>query len=154
MTLVTKTHLRLLTVLGAFVAVLSMGLASPAAQAAPGAASVLKGTWIGTYSGYSNDGYYSGQEKFIITSVKGSNARGTWQSRSNPKAKWGKPKPLNLSIYAQENDDAMPTDYISGGDADGIYVGKLETSENRMNFSYTSWSKNLLVLTLAMKKKE
>ena len=144
---------RLLIALLGAIAMLSLGVLAPAAHAAPGDASVLKGTWVGTYSGYDNDGYKSGQEKIVITKVKGSNARGTWQSRSSAKAKWSAPQPVNLSIYAQENDDAMPADYISGGDAEGMYVGKLDTSENRLVFSYTSRTMNLLVLTLDLSKK-
>ncbi len=150
---IMPTRLRLMAVLGALIAMLSLGLVSTSAQAAPGDAAVLKGTWIGTYSGYDNSGYKSGLEKIVITSVKGSNARGTWQSRPSAKVKWSKPKPLNLSIYAQEFDDDLPTDYLSGGDADGIYVGKLVTSKNRMVFTYTARSKNLLVLTLDLHKK-
>lgn len=150
---IMPTRLRLMAVLGALIAMLSLGLVSTSVQAAPGDAAVLKGTWTGTYSGYDNSGYVSGLEKIVITSVKGSNARGTWQSRTSAKVKWSKPKPVNLSIYAQENDDALPTDYLSGGDADGVYVGKLDTSENRMVFSYTARSKNLLVLTFDLRKK-
>ena len=89
----------------------------------------------------------------MITSVKGSNARGTWQSRSSATAKWSKPKSVNLSVYAQENDDSLPTDYIAGADADGMYVGTLVTSKKRMVFSYSSPAKDLLVLTLDLKKK-
>lgn len=142
----------LIAMLGGVLAVMVIGGVAPAANAAPGQASVLKGTWVGTYSGYDANGYHSGQEKIVITKVKGSNASGTWQYRSSAKNKWSKPKPVNFSIYAQENDDAMPTDYLSGGDADGMYVGKLDTSENRLVFSYTARAKNILVLTFDLRK--
>jgi len=148
----TRSRSALLGAIMAIIVGLSLSVLTPAAQAAPGDAAVLKGTWIGTYSGYDLDGYSTGQEKIVITAVKGSNARGTWQSRTSAKAKWSKPKPVHLSIYAQENDEAMPTDYISGGDADGMYVGKLDTSENRLVFSYTARTMNLLVLTLDLRK--
>lgn len=146
-------HMRRMTILSAVIALLSMAVVVPAANAAPGDAAVLKGTWVGTYSGYSNSGYKSGLEKIVITSVKGSNARGTWQSRSSATVKWSKPQPVNLSVYAQENDDSLPTDYISGADADGIYVGKLVTSKNRLVFTYSAPEKDLLVLTLDLQKR-
>lgn len=146
-------NVRRMALLSAVIALLSMMVVAPAANAAPGDAAVLKGTWIGTYSGYSNSGYKSGLEKIVITSVKGSNARGTWQSRRSAAAKWSKPKSVNLSVYAQETDDSLPTDYVSGADADGIYVGKLVTSKNRMVFTYSARAKDLLVLTLDLQKK-
>ena len=136
------------------VVLLFVAAAAPAANASTGDAAVLKGTWIGTYSGYSANGFKSGQEKLVITDVKGSNAKGTWQHRSSANKKCSKPKPMTLAIFDQEETSGGGlTDYISGGDAEGIYVGKLDTSENRLVFSYTSRTMNLLVLTLDLSKK-
>jgi len=115
---------------------------------------VLKGTWIGTYSGYDADGYKSGQEKLVISKVKGSNAQGTWQYRSSAKKKWSKPQPLTLSVFdREETENGGMADYISGGDAEGIYSGKYDNSDDSLIFAYVSRSQNVLTLTIELKRK-
>jgi hypothetical protein len=61
---------------------------------------------------------------------------------------------MNLTDEPQQPyPDSLPTDYISGADTDGIYVGKLVTSKNRLMFTYSARAKDLLVLTLDLTKK-
>jgi hypothetical protein len=129
--------------------------AAPVAQAGAGNASVLKGTWIGTYSGYDTDGYQSGQEKLVITQVKGSSAKGTWQYRTSAKKKWSKPLPMTLSVYDQEitqNDEMI--DYISGGDELGVYTGKYDSSDDTLTFAYVSISQDDMTLTMELKRRK
>ena len=141
--------------LASIVALLLFAVAAPAANASTGDAAVLKGTWIGTYSGYSANGYKSGQEKLVITDVKGSNAKGTWQYRSSANKKWSKPKPMTLAIFDQEETSGGGlTDYISGGDELGIYTGKYDSSDDSLIFAYVSQSQDVLTLTLDLKRKK
>jgi hypothetical protein len=137
------------------ISIIAFVFAAPAAQANHGIgdASFLKGTWVGTYAGYDNSGYLSGQEKFVITSVKGSNARGTWQSRTSASDKWSKPQHIGLSVYATNADPSFPELYISGGDANGVMTGKVFVAEKAMGITYTSAPQNLRVLTFDMKKR-
>jgi hypothetical protein len=144
----------LITVLTAVIAMIGIGLFAPAVHAGnDAAASPLKGTWIGTYSGYSTSGYESGQEKIVITKTKGSNARGTWQYRPSAKEKWSAPKPMTLSVYATEDDEAGEVLYISGLDSEGTYTGKLNIDDDHLVFGYTSPNQDLLTLTLDMRKR-
>lgn len=128
-------------------------LLAPAAHAAPGDASALKGTWIGTYEGFDTNGFESGQEKIVITKVRGTSAQGTWQYRASAKKKWSKPRPVNFSAYSQETEGDVTVDYISGADELGIYVGKLNESEGLLELAYSSQSQDLLVLTMEMRKR-
>jgi len=129
--------------------------AAPAAQAGAGDASDLKGTWIGTYSGYDTDGYQSGQEKLVITQVKGSSAKGTWQYRTSAKKKWSKPLPMTLSVYDQETtqDDGL-VDYISGGDELGVYTGKYDSSDDTLTLAYVSISQDVMTLTMELNRRK
>ena len=145
-------RLRVLTTLIGFMALVLVGVA-PVAQSAAGNASDLKGTWIGTYQGFDANGFEKGQEKFVLTKVRGSSASGTYQYRSSPTKKWSKPKFMNLSVYDMETDEGVPTLYISGGDALGVYVGKMIPSEGVMRLAYTSLSQDVLVLTIDVRKK-
>jgi hypothetical protein len=129
-------------------------LLAPTAQAAPGDASALKGTWIGTYEGFNTKGFESGQEKIVITKVRGTSATGTWQYRPSSKDKWSKARPVNLSVYANEVEDGVKIDYISGADELGIYVGKLNESEGLLQMAYSSQTQDLLVLTFEMRKRQ
>ena len=144
----------LIAVTSGLVALLFVAAAVPTAHAGTGKASVLKGTWIGTYSGYDADGYKSGQEKLVISKVKGSNAQGTWQYRSSAKKKWSKPQPLTLSVFdREETENGGMADYIYGGDAEGTYSGKYDSSDDSLIFAYVSRSQNILTLTLELKRK-
>ncbi|MDA2987675.1 MAG: hypothetical protein O2815_01215 [Actinomycetota bacterium] len=136
-------------------ALLFVAAAAPAAHAGTGDASVLKGTWIGTYSGYDANRYESGQEKLVITKVKGSNAQGTWQYRPSAKQKWSKPKPMTLAIFDQEETaNGGLTDYIAGGDELGTYIGKYDSSDDSLVFAYVSVSQDVLTLTFDLKRKK
>jgi len=127
----------------------------PAAHASVGNASVLKGTWIGTYSGYDADGFQRGQEKIVISQVRGSSAKGTWQYRTSSKKKWSKPRPLTLSVFDQEETaGGGVTEYITGVDELGIYTGKYDGADDTLNLAYVSQSQNVLTLTLEMNRKE
>lgn len=138
----------------AVVAFFFVASATPVAHASAGDASVLKGTWIGTYSGYDANEYKSGQEKLVITDVKGSNAKGTWQYRSSANKKWSKPKPMTLAIFDQEETaNGGLTDYIAGGDELGTYTGKYDSSDDSLVFAYFSQSQDLLTLTIDVKRK-
>jgi len=85
--------------------------------------------------------------------VKGSNARGTWQSRTSASDKWSKPQHIRLSVYAMNADPSFPELYIAGGDANGVMTGKVFVSEKAMGITYTSLSQRLKVLTLDMEKR-
>jgi len=127
----------------------------PAAHASVGDASVLKGTWIGTYSGYDADGFQRGQEKIVISEVRGSNAKGTWQYRTSSKKKWSKPRPLTLSVFDQEETAGGGfTEYITGVDELGTYTGKYDSSDDSLNMAYVSQPQDLLTLTFELKRKE
>lgn len=132
-----------------------LAAAVPAAHASVGDASVLEGTWIGTYSGYDADGYQKGQEKIVISKTRGSSAKGTWQYRTSSKKKWSKPRPLTLSVFDQEETaDGGFTEYISGVDELGIYTGKYDSSDDTLNMAYVSQSQDVLTLTFELKRRE
>ena len=122
---------------------------------ATGDATALKGTWIGTFSGYDTDGYKSGKQKLVISKAKGSSASGTYTYKFQfpAKGKWSKPQPMNLSIFDQEETANGMVDYISGADELGIYTGKYDKADDSLIFSYVSRSQNLLVLTFNLKRK-
>lgn len=139
----------------AVVALLFVAAVAPGAHASTGDASALKGTWIGTYSGYDADGYKSGQEKLVISEVNGSNASGTWQYRSSAKKRWSKPQPMTLSVFDQEEIvGGGMADYISGADEQGVYTGKYDSSDGSLIFAYASRSQNVLTLTLNLERKK
>lgn len=141
--------------LSGVVALLLVAAGAPAAHAGKGDASVLKGTWIGTYSGYDADGYKSGQEKLVISEVKGTSARGTWQYRSSAKKRWSKPRPMTFSVFDQEEFvGGGMAEYIGGVDERGIYTGKYDSSDDTLIFAYASQSQNLLTLTLNLERKK
>tara|TARA_B110000503_G_C6855885_1_gene292780 strand:+ start:49 stop:591 length:543 start_codon:yes stop_codon:yes gene_type:complete len=143
---------RLVGVIIAVVAFAFATLLAPVAQADTGNARFLKGTWIGSYTGFNDSGYVSGDEKIVITKTRGSNAVGTWQSRSKGTKKWGSPKKVRLSVFGNEG-DTNGIENISGADSEGQYVGIFEGTDNRLTFGYTARDKGLLVLTLSLTKK-
>lgn len=112
----------------------------------------MKGTWVGASLGLNTAGLNKGQDKYVITKVRGSSASGTWQYRASAKKKSSKPKPLNLSAYDMENDHGIPTVYICGGDERGVFVGKLMPTEKTLKLAYTSVSQGILDLTLDRRK--
>ncbi len=137
----------------ALLGLLSVGLTAPSANAAPGDASGLEGTWRGTYQGFDTGGFVRGQEKIVITEVRGATATGTWQSRTSAKVKWSKARPINLAVYDEELDEGTPSVYLAGADEGGTLVGKFVASEGTMRLAFTSVSKDVLVLILDLKKR-
>jgi len=109
----------------------------------------LKGTWVGTYRGFNDSGHVAGQEKIVITKVKGSIAVGTWQSRSSAKDKWSKPETVRFAAYGT---GSMGYE-LSGGDSEGTYVGTYSAAAQKMTFAYTAQSLDLLVITIEVTKK-
>jgi hypothetical protein len=151
----TSTPARRLVALlaAALLGLLSIQLTAPAANAAPGDASGLEGTWRGTYQGFDTGGFVRGQEKIVITEVRGATATGTWQSRTSAKKKWSKPRPINFAVYDEELDEGTPSLYLAGADQGGTLVGKFVPSQGTMRLAYDSISQDVLVLILDMKKK-
>jgi hypothetical protein len=143
---------RLVAVVIAVVAFAFATLLAPVAQADTGNARFLKGTWIGSYTGFNDSGYVSGDEKIVITKTRGSNAVGTWQSRSKGTKKWSSPGTVRLSVFGSEG-DTNGIENISGADSEGQYVGIFEGTDNRLTFGYTARGKGLLVLTFSLTKK-
>ena len=146
---------RWVVLLTGVVALLLVGGAVPAAQAGTGDATALKGTWIGTFSGYDTDGYKSGNQKLVITKAKGSSASGTYTYKFQfpAKGKWSKPQPMNLSIFDQEETANGMVDYISGADELGMHTGKHDKADDTLIFSHVSRSQNVVVLTFNLKRK-
>lgn len=119
----------------ATISLFALSFLSPAAQADShtNSASAFKGTWTGPATGYQGSQYTSGFEKIVITKVKGSSARGTWQYRNSPGAKWSSPKPANFSIFKDSDGDSI----VNGTDATGTYFGHL-TPEGAWTLTYQS----------------
>ena len=97
--------LRIITALTAAAAlVLGGALTAPVASAEPAsvtsitARTALMGTWVGSYAGFENGTYARGLEKFVITTVRGLNAKGTWQYRTQASDPWSEPAPLQFVL--------------------------------------------------------
>lgn len=117
----------------------ALALATPlAAQAAPvdraqgDPAQVLVGRWVGTFSGYSEGDYYTGDQKIVITKAKGHSAKGTWQYREKG-GRWSEPQPAQFVINVEDDVD------VWGQDSEGYYDGEL-VGKDRLVFSYVSSS--------------
>lgn len=118
--------------------------AQAAVPAESPAATGIIGTWVGTYTGYVDGRYVSGDEKIVITNAREHAAKGTWQSKSSGN-KWSKALPLQLIVTA--NDDGSVA--IRGADGEGIYDGEL-MSDGRMVFVYSDPQPDLIVLRLEL----
>lgn len=130
---------------------LMLGLAgvAPTAQAADqNMATVLKGTWIGTYEGYWGAKYASGQEKLIFTKTKGRSAIGTWQSRSSATVKWSAPQPVTLTIFPNDASGYV----VFGADSEGVYSGEL-SSDGAMTVGYAYVADAPATLQFLLKKR-
>ena len=81
----------------------------------------LKGTWVGTGSGYRSEGYKSeGDYKFVISKARGFAAQGTKQFRDEDSGKWSEPEACYFTLLTEDGDGQWQ---ISGAEGDGIYQG-------------------------------
>ena len=120
---------------------------APPAKAAP-SSQVLKGAWVGTYSGYSGSKKTeSGRQKFVITQVRGGVAKGTWRIRQ-PGEKWSKKTPLHLIVYRNEDGES----FVAGTDTTGTYNGII-TSDGEFVMAYTQTAGDVLHLQIVVRRK-
>lgn len=130
------------------IALFVVGFLSPVAHAdQTNSAAALKGTWTGPSSGYEDSTYTTGFEKIVITKVKGSSARGTWQYKASGAAKWSSPKPSTFTVFADSDGDYI----VNGVDSTGTYFGHL-TPGGAWTLTYQSTDR-LLSLRFDLKKK-
>jgi hypothetical protein len=107
---------------------------APSAIASTTLKDALLGTWVGTFDGYYQGGYAKGDERFIVTAVRGANAKGTWQYRMSSSDSWSAKEPLQW-IAVKESDGAWR---ITGVDQSGTYSGLLSPDGKHMDLSYVS----------------
>lgn len=153
--------LRILTALAAAAAlVLGGALIAPtaSAQSASGSSAsaatmtardALMGTWVGTYSGFENGNFAKGYEKFVITTVRGMNAKGTWQYRARPSDPWSDPSPMQLVLTPS----AAGGWIVTGADVNGIYYGTLDAAGTRLDLAYQGSVNDLVSYAFTMRKK-
>ncbi len=145
--------IRIVTSLVAAAALVLPGaLAIPAASAAPAAAATartaLVGTWEGTYAGYASGTYESGYERFVITAMRGPNAKGTWQYRHQESDPWSDPLPVQFVVKPAPQGGWT----VTGADVNGIYVGTMNAAGTRLNLAYQGSVNDLVSYSFDMRK--
>ena len=148
--------LRIITALTAAAAlVLGGALTAPVASAEPAsvtsitARTALMGTWVGSYAGFENGTYARGLEKFVITTVRGLNAKGTWQYRTQASDPWSEPAPLQFVLTPAQAGGWT----VTGADANGIYYGSLNAAGTRLALAYQGSVNDLVSYSFDMRKR-
>jgi hypothetical protein len=137
----------------AVAAALAIGSVAPASAQAPAAGALrdaLVGTWVGTYEGYHDGVLESGQQRFVITNVRGAHVKGTWQYRKDAKANWTAKKPMQWVVLR----DAQDGDWnITGADANGIYIGSFTPGDTRLVISYQGSTNDLVTYRFDVRRR-
>ena len=153
---ITHRSLRLLAAaaLGATLAVgapasAAVATGQPAVAAALSAREAVLGTWVGDYSGFEEGRYVTGQERFVLTVMRGANVKGTWQYRATAKDRWSAKEPMQLIVHPDPSGGWA----VTGADANGIYVGRLEADGSELDLAYQGSVNDLISYHFVMRKK-
>ena len=123
---------------------LDTGLTGTLRLSAPGGRLALIGTVRAE-----NGTYAAGYEKFVITTVRGLNAKGTWQYRAKPSDPWSDPAPLQFVLTPAPAGGWT----VTGADANGIYYGSLDAAGTRLDLAYQGSVNDLVSYAFTMRKK-
>lgn len=130
-----------------------VGVAAPTAALAEGTsvvstqptaahpASVLVGRWVGSFAGYADGRYGTGDQKFIITKARGHAAWGTVQWRYDGSGGWSTPTAVGFTLVRESRGVWS----VTGADRTGTYAGVLRPN-GRMNLGFTDSTEPIQVL--------
>jgi hypothetical protein len=109
---------------------------TPAMASTQTAREALLGTWVGSYTGYHDGAWESGEQKFVFTTMRGVHVKGTWQYRSQGQGqKWTAPAPVQLVVVPEADGEAGHWS-VTGADENGIYIGHLSADGPSLQLSY------------------